>query len=236
MAINTDVIMHHGIPGQKWGQQNGPPYPLKPEQHSAAEKKAVGKSRKAMPNGGAYKLVSSGARKISEAIRRRNPKRMSDEELRNRIARLKQEAEYDRLRGKKTKEQKLEIKIESGKRFASAFMTALGKRAGEVGTTLGEIAKKAAISEYKTALERQKDKTAYYEEKYKSREARRKYYEEGKEARKERIDKIKKAPEKAAMFVKDILDASYAKGESLVKQAMLAVQYMTYKEFDPVKE
>lgn len=30
---------HHGILGQKWGKKNGPPYPLKPSDHSAAEKK-----------------------------------------------------------------------------------------------------------------------------------------------------------------------------------------------------
>lgn len=33
-------LYHHGVLGQKWGQRNGPPYPLKPGQHSAAEKKA----------------------------------------------------------------------------------------------------------------------------------------------------------------------------------------------------
>lgn len=32
-------LMHHGILGQKWGKRNGPPYPLKPSDHSAAEKK-----------------------------------------------------------------------------------------------------------------------------------------------------------------------------------------------------
>lgn len=31
---------HHGILGQKWGDQNGPPYPLDPGDHSAREKKA----------------------------------------------------------------------------------------------------------------------------------------------------------------------------------------------------
>ena len=40
-------LAHFGIPHQKWGQRNGPPYPLKPEDHSAAEKKAGwGKSLK----------------------------------------------------------------------------------------------------------------------------------------------------------------------------------------------
>lgn len=36
---NSD-IKHHGILGQKWGKQNGPPYPLGSGDHSAAEKKA----------------------------------------------------------------------------------------------------------------------------------------------------------------------------------------------------
>lgn len=33
-------LSHHGILGQKWGQQNGPPYPLKAGDHSVSEKKA----------------------------------------------------------------------------------------------------------------------------------------------------------------------------------------------------
>ncbi len=33
-------LVHHGILGQKWGKQNGPPYPLGTSDHSAAEKKA----------------------------------------------------------------------------------------------------------------------------------------------------------------------------------------------------
>lgn len=211
MIINTDVIMHHGIPGQKWGQQNGPPYPLKPEQHSAAERKAGSlSSSKPRPNGSALRIVSTGAKKISEAIRMRNPKRMTDDELRNRIARLKQEAEYDRLRGKKTKEQKLEIKIESGKRFASAFMTALGKRAGEAGTTLGDLVRKAATreSEHKTKLERQKDKTSYYEEKLKSREARKKFYDAIRAEKKEKEEKkAKRAEEAAAKRVDELFES-----------------------------
>ena len=32
-------LMHHGIRGQKWGEKNGPPYPLDYQSHSSAEKK-----------------------------------------------------------------------------------------------------------------------------------------------------------------------------------------------------
>lgn len=38
--MNDNYLEHHGIKGQKWGDRNGPPYPLKPSKHSAAEKKA----------------------------------------------------------------------------------------------------------------------------------------------------------------------------------------------------
>lgn len=33
-------LYHHGILGQKWGNKNGPPYPLKASSHSVSEKKA----------------------------------------------------------------------------------------------------------------------------------------------------------------------------------------------------
>ena len=33
-------LAHHGIKGQRWGVQKGPPYPLDAKDHSAAEKKA----------------------------------------------------------------------------------------------------------------------------------------------------------------------------------------------------
>lgn len=36
---DPNYLEHHGILGQKWGTQNGPPYPLDYESHSAAEKK-----------------------------------------------------------------------------------------------------------------------------------------------------------------------------------------------------
>lgn len=38
--LYTNYLSHHGILGQKWGQLNGPPYPLSASSHSASEKKA----------------------------------------------------------------------------------------------------------------------------------------------------------------------------------------------------
>lgn len=40
-VYGDEIIAHHGIKGQQWGKRNGPPYPLKPEMHSAAEKKQM---------------------------------------------------------------------------------------------------------------------------------------------------------------------------------------------------
>lgn len=38
--FESNYLAHHGILGQKHGQRNGPPYPLKAGDHSASEKKA----------------------------------------------------------------------------------------------------------------------------------------------------------------------------------------------------
>lgn len=37
--VTNEELYHHGIQGQKWGQRNGPPYPLSKSAHSSREKK-----------------------------------------------------------------------------------------------------------------------------------------------------------------------------------------------------
>ena len=43
-VVSDNYLAHHGILGQKWGQRNGPPYPLDANAHSAAEKRLKGKN------------------------------------------------------------------------------------------------------------------------------------------------------------------------------------------------
>lgn len=40
-------LSHHGILGQKWGERNGPPYPLKGGDYTPTQKKAIKNKRKA---------------------------------------------------------------------------------------------------------------------------------------------------------------------------------------------
>lgn len=38
--MNENILTHHGIQGMRWGDRNGPPYPLQPGDHSLSEKRA----------------------------------------------------------------------------------------------------------------------------------------------------------------------------------------------------
>lgn len=43
--MNKSFLQHHGILGQKWGEKNGPPYPLKGGDYSSEERKKILKNR-----------------------------------------------------------------------------------------------------------------------------------------------------------------------------------------------
>jgi hypothetical protein len=68
---SSNDIQHHGILGQKWGKQNGPPYPLGSEDHSSAEKKAGWKkslnTKKLQNEDGS--LTKKGKKKFSKLIK-----------------------------------------------------------------------------------------------------------------------------------------------------------------------
>ena len=57
---DKDYLQHHGIKGQKWGVENGPPYPLSQRDYSALEKK--------MNNIKSMKSASENARSNLKAV------------------------------------------------------------------------------------------------------------------------------------------------------------------------
>lgn len=77
IAPSGSDLYHHGILGQKWGKQNGPPYPLSGSDHSAAEKKAgwrkslSSNAKKAitMASGGARRTAKIGSRVVKNTIK-----------------------------------------------------------------------------------------------------------------------------------------------------------------------
>lgn len=79
----VNYLEHHGIEGQKWGVENGPPYPLNKSKYSRSEKKALNKrvkeAKKSRKNANRYKIL------------------MNDKELENYENRLKREKNIDVL-------------------------------------------------------------------------------------------------------------------------------------------
>ena len=57
---DSDFLMHHGIKGQKWGVENGPPYPLNKKEYSALEKKMAGIEKTATTVQGMATSIKSG--------------------------------------------------------------------------------------------------------------------------------------------------------------------------------
>lgn len=79
----SDVVMHHGIEGQRWGKRNGPPYPLDSSQKSFAE-------RKYRTNKGQHHKNQNGSKK-------RKTSQMSNDDLKRQINRKELEQRYNDL-------------------------------------------------------------------------------------------------------------------------------------------
>lgn len=211
MEVVRDTLCQSGIEGMKWGVRNGPPYPLRPSDHSSAEIKANPSLKKKIASG-VSKVISktvSTAKTVHERRRlnTKNPKRLTDSELRSRIQRLKSEEEFRQLQGIKTKQQSREQKLAAGKAFAVAFMTKLGGRVGSIGTTVNQKIAKKVLKERKPLFgaEAEEEKRLKYSKKLEAKKAEsefNKYTNEEKD-RRER-EKAQRKEEKNAKKYSDV--------------------------------
>lgn len=71
-----NAISHHGILGQQWGKRNGPPYPLKPEDHSKSEEKSGWK--KSLEGYGRYYKTKNERKKEAKIEYHKQVKKMPE--------------------------------------------------------------------------------------------------------------------------------------------------------------
>lgn len=94
---SPDELIHEGVKGQKWGERNGPPYPLSANQISSAEKKAGTKVSDSAKERDGVSTPKSSSKKDSKNKFPRSAKKMSDSDLKKNLQRLKDEKQYKDL-------------------------------------------------------------------------------------------------------------------------------------------
>jgi hypothetical protein len=100
----NEILKHHGIRGQEWGQQNGPPYPLDPSKdYSKAEKKALRKE---------YRKEIRRQKKAYKRYQKDEIKRKKEEEKKLKLEEAKKKAiasgnasEVEKFKDKMTNEE-----------------------------------------------------------------------------------------------------------------------------------
>lgn len=134
---SADDIYHHGVPGQKWGVKNGPPYPV-----VAGAKVTVNKRKMTKETRQRYDAGKSVRNRDDDSDGRTRLTRvrvssLTDEQLQKRIARLKLENEYKALlRGDRAQQQKLN----NGKSAAVSILTKTAETVlPEVGKTMLQV-------------------------------------------------------------------------------------------------
>lgn len=79
--MDKPFLKHYGIPGMRWGVQNGPPYPLTNSTKSPSERREVSSEYKKAHAGTPAKYLST--RELTEINNRLNQERMYNEYLKN---------------------------------------------------------------------------------------------------------------------------------------------------------
>lgn len=167
-----DELYHHGMPGQKWGVRHGPPYPVSRGSDGRA-RNLVSVNKRQMTSStrsqyGGVKKAGNKERTIADevnSVRKKKKIRVSkltDEQLRERIARLELEKKYKELvRG--TTDKKAQKQTSEGKKVLYQTLGKIGEMTaktvveGVAAATIGHLAaapKKARNSAYGAMLER----------------------------------------------------------------------------------
>lgn len=97
-------LYHHGISGQKWGQRNGPPYPLSRAKSKKVKesgsivskaKKKINSIKKAHAKRKAAAHEKEKEKALKKSNRKPDPKNFSNEELREMNSRMQLEIDFN---------------------------------------------------------------------------------------------------------------------------------------------
>lgn len=147
---NNSYFEHHGRKGQKWGDRNGPPYPLDYSKLSAEEREEAKK-----------KAIDFG--NVEEAAAYKNRDYFTKQDLDNLINKYQTNQRLDELMNAKNAE-KFENKIKKAKKFIKVFDTVnLGFKAaaditGNVNTLMNNIDKMTKNNAIETTITRDSTK------------------------------------------------------------------------------
>lgn len=141
-----DYVEHHGIIGQKWGDRNGPPYPLSGSEHSAVVKSADKKSTRS-----GRKLTWRQRRKAKKNLKKARAaaaqKRLDDKE-KERLVRVGSASEVYARRNDLTIEQKrrAQERLNLDDQLATLSAKELARRKSKVDKMINALDRAAKIT------------------------------------------------------------------------------------------
>lgn len=107
---DSNYLMHHGILGMKWGERNGPPYPLGDKMHSAAEKaagwrKSLKDKSEAKKKAKKKQAALEKARQTRAANEKQKKLEKEYEEKRQQVLRSGKASEVEKYKGQMTNQE-----------------------------------------------------------------------------------------------------------------------------------
>lgn len=151
METYNDWLAHHGIPGMKWGERNGPPYPLTPMQYTKEElkekrKAASGYNKELRKTQNIKYRIADVTKRRKEAARERRLARIENS---NKTDEEKQ-AEFESLERKYNGDRRYQKAVDTVERGNQKVIEILNRAQDEGGLSLKET-KTYAIKPYASA-------------------------------------------------------------------------------------
>lgn len=134
---SNNILVHHGVEGQKWGQQNGPPYPLDPNKdYSKRELKAYKRQLRKE-----YRKEVKRRKKYIKKYKKEEEERLKFEEAKKKAIQSGSPSEVEKYKDKMTNEELKEAmdRIDAVQAFEKTKVNALKMSNDKIKEELNKI-------------------------------------------------------------------------------------------------